>query len=51
MAVKQHFLAAQCYNPSELTRQPDLREAYRPLFEGACLCHNLKETETPLRKG
>jgi magnesium-transporting ATPase (P-type) len=42
MAVKQLFLAGQCYDPSELARQADLREAYRPLFEGAALCHNLK---------
>ena len=44
MAVKQLFLAGQCYDPSELAPQADLREAYRPLFEGACLCHNLKAT-------
>jgi magnesium-transporting ATPase (P-type) len=45
MAVKQLCLAEQCYDPSALARQADLREAYRPLFEGACLCHNLKATE------
>jgi calcium-translocating P-type ATPase len=42
MAVKQLFLAEQCYAPSELTQQADLRQAYRPFFEGALLCHNLK---------
>jgi calcium-translocating P-type ATPase len=42
MAVKQLFLVGQCYDPSELARQADLQEAYRPLFEGAALCHNLK---------
>ena len=42
--AKQLFLAGQCYDPSELAPQADLREAYRPLFEGAFLCHNLKAT-------
>jgi calcium-translocating P-type ATPase len=42
MAVKQLFLAGQCYDPSELAQQANLREPYRPLFEGAALCHNLK---------
>jgi calcium-translocating P-type ATPase len=45
MAVHTLFLAGQFYDPPALSRHADLQEAYRPFFEGACLCHNLKATD------
>jgi calcium-translocating P-type ATPase len=44
MAVTQLFLAGQCYDLHELAQQTELRASYRPLFEGAGLCHHLKTT-------
>jgi calcium-translocating P-type ATPase len=44
MAVQQLFLAEQFYRLQDVAQHTDLREAYRPLLEGALLCHNLKAT-------
>jgi magnesium-transporting ATPase (P-type) len=45
MVVHRLFLAGQFYDPPELTQHADLQETYRPFFEGASLCHNLKAAD------
>jgi calcium-translocating P-type ATPase len=42
MEVKQLFLAGRLIAPAALLADSPLKEAYRPFFSGALLCHNLK---------
>lgn len=44
MTVKRFFLSGQFYDNAAMERLSDLKETHRPFFQGALLCHNLKET-------
>ncbi|MFZ5592963.1 MAG: cation-translocating P-type ATPase [Pseudomonadota bacterium] len=50
MTVKRLFLSGQFYDNTAMERLSDLKETHRPFFEGALLCHNLKETEKEGRR-
>ncbi|MDX1252260.1 MAG: cation-transporting P-type ATPase [Gammaproteobacteria bacterium] len=45
MTVKRLFLSGRFYDDSALADLSTLQEAHHAFFEGALLCHNLKQTE------
>lgn len=45
MTVKRLFLSGRFYDDSALADLSTLQEANHAFFEGALLCHNLKQTE------
>lgn len=45
MTVRRLFLAGRFYDDSAFSEPSTLKESHRSFFEGALLCHHLKETE------